>query len=100
MTTQQEISQKNTKKEILEAYEKLKEQLKAEKQDGPEEVQQQKHTKKVIEDAEQMIPNKVMKDISNLKIELNQSLEKVAEQIKSEYQKLNKIQKRARGEDK
>ena len=87
-----EISQRNTKKEILEAYEKLLKKMQEQKQPGPTDIQKEKQTKQTVKEAEDMIPDKVMKNISELKIQLNQSLEQVGEKITEEYRKLVKVQ--------
>ncbi len=86
----EEVSSKNTKKEILDAYEKLKQQLQENKEiPGSEPKETPKEN--VVEGSSRLQPDKIMKDISNLKISLSQSLDKVEEALIEEHKKLSGV---------
>jgi len=94
-----EISQKNTKKEILEAYQQLLKKMQEQKEPGPAEIQKEKQVKETVKEAEELIPDKLMKNIGELKIQLGQSLEQVSEKITEEYRKLVKVQEAIAAEE-
>ncbi len=87
----EEVSSKNTKKEILDAYEKLMQQFQEKKKDSPRSEPQETPKIKVIEEASRLQPDKIMKDVSNLKIGLSQSLDKVEEVLIEEHKKLSGV---------
>ena len=92
------VSSKNTKKEILEAYEKLLEQTKEKKEDAPDKEPQEKQKSGMVEEATSQQPDKIMKDISGLKISLSQSLDKVEEALIEEHKKLSEVSEAIRVE--
>ncbi len=87
----EEVSSKNTKKEILDAYEELKQQLQEKKKEVPGSEPQEAPKTRVVEEASGIQPDKIMKDISNLKIGLSQSLDKVEEALIEEHKKLSGV---------
>lgn len=96
-----EISSKNTKKEILESYDRLKEQLEQQQQAFPEEDQPKKESsdkKEIIEVAEQS-PDMVMKNITTLKIHTNQTLDELEDKLVEEHKKLNRLKEAIRQEE-
>lgn len=99
----EEVSSRNTKKEILDAYQKLLKQMKEDKRPEPGEEPRVKTAEKTTEkppekqkpgmmgEASGHQPDKVMKDISNLKISINQSLDRVEEALILEHKKLSEV---------
>ncbi len=90
MTTE-EISSKNTKKEILDAYEAMKQKIQEKEQNAPETANKQAHEKKVLDGASMQKPDKVMQDIANLKVSMIQSLDKIEETLVSEHKKISRV---------
>lgn len=87
----EEVSSKNTKKEILEAYQKLLEQTSEKKESAPEKEPQEKQKFATAGETTRQQPDKIMKDISGLKISLSQSLDKVEEALIEEHKKLSEV---------
>ncbi len=94
----EEVSSKNTKKEILEAYQKLLKQAREKKEIAPEKEPQEKQKSAIFEGATRQQPDKIMKDISGLKISLSQSLDKVEESLIEEHKKLSEVSEAIRVE--
>ncbi len=95
----EEISSKNTKKEILEAYEQLKQQMEAQKDDSPEAQQQEAHKARMVEEAAVKKPDKIMQDMAQLKITLNQSLDQIEESLVDEQKKLSRVREAIQAEE-
>ncbi len=88
----QEINQSNTKKEILEAYNQLKQKIVTEKEGIPSENQQAKKQEDLLTKASSCAPGDLMKSIADLKITITRSLDQVEEKLINEYKKLSNIQ--------
>ena len=87
----EEVSSKNTKKEILDAYDKLRQQLQDKKKEIPGPEPKDPPKARVVEEASRLQPDKIMKDISALKIGLSQSLDRVEEALIEEHKKLSGV---------
>ena len=87
----EDVSTKNTKKEILDAYDKLRQQLQEKKKEIPGAGIPEAPKTRIVEEASRLQPDKIMKDISNLKIGLSQSLDKVEEALIEEHKKLSSV---------
>ena len=87
----EDVSIKNTKKEILEAYQNLMDQSREKKESSPEKEPEVKQKPGIAEEAARQQPDKIMKDISGLKISISQSLDKVEEALIEEHKKLSEV---------
>lgn len=85
------ITTASTKKEILEAYNELLQQKQQQKEVPAKDMEAEKKIE-TVESASMQAPDKVMKDIAGLKIELSQSLDKIEEKLIEEYKNLSKLQ--------
>ncbi len=87
-----EISTKNTKNQIIDAYNELLEQIKSEKSDDTKQVSETKEKKEIVKKASENSSENIVKNISVLKILVSSSLEKIEKELESEYKKLSGIQ--------
>lgn len=87
-----EISTKNTKNEILAAYEDLLAKVKNQKSDQPKLVQEESRKKEVIARASENSVDGIVNGIASLKLGLAKDLDKLSEQLIAEYKKLADIQ--------
>jgi len=88
---EQEISSKNTKAQIIEAYEKLLEKVKNVKADVPKQVQEEKQRKETVGKVEQVTNKGIVKEIGGLRTNLNSSLEELENNLLEEFKKLEEI---------
>ena len=88
---EQEISSKNTKAQIIEAYEKLLEKVKNAKADVPKQVQEEKQRKETVGKVEQVTNKGIVKEIGGLRTNLNSSLEELENNLLEEFKKLEEI---------
>ncbi|NCU36572.1 hypothetical protein EOM75_11245, partial [Candidatus Falkowbacteria bacterium] len=91
--TKQEISSKNTKNQILEAYEELLEKVKEQKSEEPKKLQEEARKKELVGKASQNSTEGIITNIGALKVGIAKELDKLSEQLTSEYRKLEDIQK-------
>lgn len=89
---EQEVSVKNTKSEILKAYEELLAKVKAQKSDQPKQLQEISRKMEVIDKASKNTTEGIISAISSLKLGLAKELDKLNEQLLAEYKKLEDIQ--------
>ena len=92
MTTVHEISTKNTKNEILEAYEQVLNQLTELKKANKQHIKQEQEKKKTIETASQNTTDDIIQQLAGLKLNLIKSLEDIESQLLNEYKRLNTLQ--------
>ena len=90
-----EISMSNTKKEMLDAYNALLKQLqeKREAELKPEKMIEEKKKREVVEVAETLSSEGVVKEISNLKLEIGKRLTHISDGLEEEVSKFKQIQK-------
>jgi len=88
---EQEISSKNTKAQILEAYEKLIEQVKKAKSEVPKKVQEEKQRKETVDKVADISNKGIVNEISNLRSNLNNTLEELEQNLLEEFKKLEEI---------
>jgi len=86
-----EVSVKSTKNEILEAYETLLKQVQEEKANVPKKVQEEKQKTEVLTKVSETSHDGIVKNISNLKIALNTSLDQLGSNLAVEFKKLEEI---------
>ena len=88
-----ELSMSNTKKEMLDAYNALLKQLqeKREAELKPEKIIEEKKKRGVVEVAETLSSEGVVKDIGNLKLEIGKRLTNISDGLEEEVSKFNQI---------
>ncbi len=90
----QDISMKNTKKELIEMIEKMQKKM-GEKEKStlnPEKVKTEAKTKEVLKKAEEVTSSDLSTHINGLKVAINQELSTLADKIESEAKKYTIIQ--------
>lgn len=87
-----EINVKNTKNEILVAYEDLLKKVQEKKTDEPKKVQEQQKQETVVKNASSLSDEGIVKEISGLKVSLSSSLDKLSEHFISEFRKFEELQ--------
>jgi hypothetical protein len=88
----EEISAKNTKNEILEAYQEALEQLKLAKKNVKHETKVADEKKEIVAKAITHSSDDIVKNIATLKISLSRSLEENEEQLLSSQKQLSLLQ--------
>ena len=90
-----ELSMSNTKKEMLDAYNALLKQLreKREAELKPEKIIEEKKKREVVEVAETLSSEGVVKEIGNLKLEIGKRLTHISDGLEEEVIKFKQIQK-------
>jgi hypothetical protein len=87
-----EVSLKNTKNEILSAYEDVLKKIQSQKTSEPKQVQEEKRQQEVIKKASDNTNEGIVTGITALKLNVAKELDKLSEQLSSEYKKLEDIQ--------
>jgi hypothetical protein len=89
------LSMSNTKKEMLEAYSMLLKKLKEKRESElkPEKRIEEKEQREVVEVAETLSSEGVVKEIGNLKLEIGKNLTQLSDGLEEEVNKFKKIQK-------
>lgn len=86
------VSNTNTKAQILKAYDEVLKKLEEKSEAKPKEVQQRKEAMLTVESAQKNTDEKIIADISAIKNNFVEALEKVQKSLSSEYEKLAEIQ--------
>lgn len=89
----QEVSGKNTKNEILEAYNSILEELQKAQTTDPVKTKQTMEQKNIVENAAQISSESVVSDLANLKISLTKLIDSLSEKLTAEVEKFRTIQK-------
>ena len=89
----EEISVKNTKNEILDAYHELLEKVKQTKKLNKQEEKVIADKKAIVEAATIDSPDEIVKGLASLKLTINKSLKDLEDQLLTENQKLITLQK-------
>jgi hypothetical protein len=87
-----EITPKSSKNEILEAYNEMLEKLKVNNQSNPKLEKETEEKQKTVKTASGINFESIVKDISNLKLNLSQALENIENILTSEWKKLKTVQ--------
>ena len=87
-----EISLKNTKNEILSAYEEALKKLQTQKTTEPKQVQEEKRQQEVVKRASDNNTEGIVTGIATLKLNVAKELDKLSEQLTAEHKKLEDIQ--------
>ena len=88
----EEISTKNTKNEILDAYKQLLKEIKESKRENRKEESEIKKQKEIVQEAKQFSPDMIIKDLSALRLQVVKFFETICEQMIDEHKKLNNTQ--------
>ena len=86
-----EVSEKNTKTEILKAYEMLLKDVKAAKADVPKQIQEEKQRKETLDKVAKVSNEGIVKNITTLKSDLSNSLDEILRSLSDEFRKLEEI---------
>jgi hypothetical protein len=76
-----EISLKNTKSEILSAYEEMLKKVQDKKTDEPKKVQEQQKLENLVKKAATFSNESIVKGIAGLKVDLASTLDKLGENM-------------------
>ncbi len=87
-----EITAKNSKSEILEAYEDALQALEEAKKFNKQEAKREQEKQTTIANASQNTANSIVQELANLKLEIVKSLEGVENSLLSEHKKLSTLQ--------
>jgi len=91
---------KNTKNEILAAYEDLLKRVNDKKTDEPKKVQEAQKQEAVVKKAEGLSNETIIKGIAGLKVEITSALDKLGEKFVEEYKKFDELQQAIQTEKK
>ena len=86
-----EVSTKNTKTEILEAYEKLLKDVKTAKSNVPKQIQEEKQKTETVKKVTDVTQISIVDNIGMFKQSLTKSLDDILEKLTGEFQKLEDI---------
>lgn len=86
-----ELSQKNTKTEILDAYEKLLKEVQQAKSNAPKQIQEEKKNKEIVDKVSTMTDDSILKGVQDLKISISSTLDGLSDKLLSEYKKLEEV---------
>ena len=86
-----EVSMSNTKKEILESYNELLQEITAKKSENPRAEKEQQTKAEIVVNAADHTFDGIVKNIAALKLNLTKSLEKVGDDLTAEFKKLSDI---------
>jgi hypothetical protein len=97
---EQPVSEKNTKAQILEAYEKLLKKVEQKSNDNPKEVQQRKQDTQTVEKATKTTEGEIETQIAKIKSDFVSALEIIEKELADERKKLETIQNAIQIEEK
>ena len=89
---QQDISPKNTKNEILEAYQELLKQVDKTSQESYQDTKKKQETAKMVTKASEFTVNKIVNNLTQLKLSANEELDALEQKLTSEYRRLQDLQ--------
>ena len=88
---EKEVSVKNTKNEILQAYDELLKKVQDQKKQDARGTSIQEKKEETVKKASGLSNEGIVKDIAGLKISLNASLEKLEDSLLEEYRKFSEV---------
>ncbi len=91
---------KNTKNEILAAYDELQQKMSDKKTDEPKKVQELQRQETLVKKAESLSNETIIKGLAGLKVEITSSLDKLGEKFVEEYRKFEELQQAIQTEKK
>ena len=87
-----QITEKNTKSQILQAYNEAVMKLKELKQEDRKSIKKKEEETKIVKEASDNSVEKIVNGISRAKIDIMNSLDEVSEKLTSEFRKLDDLQ--------
>lgn len=96
---EKQVSGKNTKNEILEAYEQLLKEVQANKSGDTKKQAEQEQKQKTVEKAASHSNEDIVKNIANLKVMLNGSLDKLEDNLLKEFRKFTEVKEAIESEE-
>jgi len=87
-----EISEKSKKNEILAAYQELLGQVGQKKQESHQEEKKKQQEQEIVQTASEMAPDRIVKNIADVKVCITQALDSIEQQLEDEYRKLSDLQ--------
>ena len=87
-----ELSTKNTKNEILAAYEELLEKAQESKTEEPKKLQEKQKQESIVKNAGEFSYDSIVKNLTALKIDLSGSLDKLGDKFVAEFKKFEELQ--------
>ncbi len=96
---EKKLTPASTKTEILKAYNELLNKAQETKQDNPKVEQEKKIRETTVAEAAGLTDEKIIGQISSLKLSLNSTLDKIEDDLSAEFQKLMKIREAITIED-
>jgi hypothetical protein len=87
-----DVSTKNTKNEILDAYNDLLKSIQEKKTEEPKKVQEREKQETAVKNAGELTNENIVKNISTLKVNLAASLDKLSENFIGEYRRFEELQ--------
>jgi len=87
-----ELSTKNTKNEILAAYDELLQKTQESKTEEPKKVQEKQIQETIVKNIAASSYDGIVKNLSSLKIELSSSLDKLGDKFVYEFKKFEELQ--------
>lgn len=100
MTTPPKISEKNTKNEILEAYQGLLKKVQETKEESHQEIQKQQNNEEIVFRAAKFDTDQIVTTLGQTKVMMTQSLGALEKRLTEEYDRLNDLQQAIRIESK
>ena len=89
----EQVSEKSTKSQILQAYNEALAKLKEAKQEDRKIEKKKEEESKIVKQASENSVEKIVNGISRAKIEIMNALDEVGEKLTSEFKKLEELQK-------
>jgi hypothetical protein len=86
-----EVTERNTKSEILKAYENLLKDVQTAKADVPKQIQAEKQKKETLDKVSDISGEGIVKNINTLKAGLSASLDEILLSLTNEFKKLEEI---------
>jgi hypothetical protein len=87
-----ELSTKNTKNEILAAYEDLLEKIQESKTEEPKKLQEKQKQETIVKNAGEFSYDSIVRNLTSLKIDLSGSLDKLGDKFVAEFKKFEDLQ--------
>ncbi|MDR0682891.1 MAG: hypothetical protein LBG15_13745 [Dysgonamonadaceae bacterium] len=85
------VSEKSTKAEILKAYDALLKNVQSAKNEIPKQAQEEKQKKEILEKVSGITEGGIVKNITDLKASLSNSLDDILQSLTGEFKKLEEI---------
>ncbi len=90
---EQEVTSKNTKNQILDAYNELLQKVQEQKSQEPKKVKEEKQNLELTQKAKSLSNEGIVKEVAALKVNFSSALDKLGDQFVSEYNKFEELQK-------